>query len=136
MFDHFDKDKGGSIDFEEFLQGLRDPMNKRRLDLVAQAFAVIDANGDGIVDVEEVVRCYDASEHPKVKSGEMTTNDVLMEFLETFEVGETVDGRVTAQEFINYYHNISASIDDDDYWELMIRNAWHISGGEGWCANR
>ena len=22
------------------------------------------------------------------------------------------------------------SIDDDDYFELMIRNAWHISGGE------
>lgn len=30
---------------------------------------------------------------------------------------------------------MSASIDEDDYFELMIRNAWHISGGEGWCAN-
>ena len=36
---------------------------------------------------------------------------------------------------MNYYSNVSASIDDDDYFELMIRNAWHISGGEGWCAN-
>ena len=27
------------------------------------------------------------------------------------------------------------SIDNDDYFELMIRNTWHISGGEGWCAN-
>ena len=26
-------------------------------------------------------------------------------------------------------------MDDDDYFELMIRNAWHISGGEGWCTN-
>ena len=26
-------------------------------------------------------------------------------------------------------------MDDDDYFELMIRNAWHISGGEGWSAN-
>lgn len=38
-------------------------------------------------------------------------------------------------EFCSYYSNISASIDDDDYFELMMRNAWHISGGEGWCAN-
>ncbi len=30
---------------------------------------------------------------------------------------------------------LGASVDDDDYFELMIRNAWHISGGEGWCAN-
>ena len=28
---------------------------------------------------------------------------------------------------------VSASIDDDDYFELMIRNAWHIPGGQGQC---
>ncbi len=43
--------------------------------------------------------------------------------------------QITPAEFIQYYGNVSASIDDDDYFELMIRNAWHISGGEGWCAN-
>lgn len=39
------------------------------------------------------------------------------------------------EEFERYYSNVSASIDDDDYFELMMRNAWHISGGEGWAAN-
>lgn len=45
------------------------------------------------------------------------------------------DGKVTPEEFMNYYNNVSSSIDNDDYFELMMRNAWHISGGEGWCAN-
>ena len=31
--------------------------------------------------------------------------------------------------------DLSASIDGDDYFELMMRNAWHISGGQGWAAN-
>jgi hypothetical protein len=60
---------------------------------------------------------------------------VLREFLDTFDVGGEVDGKVTRQEFMNYYHNLSASIDNEDYFELMIRNAWHISGGEGQAAN-
>jgi len=58
----------------------------------------------------------------------------LREFLGTFDTQEK-DGKVTPSEFIQYYGNVSSSIDNDDYFELMIRNAWHISGGEGWCAN-
>ena len=46
-----------------------------------------------------------------------------------------MDGKVTTTEFLNYYQNISANIDDDEYFELMIRNAWHIAGGEGAVAN-
>jgi hypothetical protein len=45
------------------------------------------------------------------------------------------DGKVTIQEFEEYYKDISASIDTDDYFELMIRNAWHIAGGKGVCEN-
>jgi len=35
----------------------------------------------------------------------------------------------------NYYTNIGANIENEDYFELMIRNAWHISGGKGQAAN-
>ena len=42
---------------------------------------------------------------------------------------------ITLAEFEDYYKDISASIDDDDYFELMIRNAWRIAGGEGAAAN-
>ncbi len=37
--------------------------------------------------------------------------------------------------FLTYYADVSASIDEDDYFELMMRNAWHIAGGEGQTGN-
>ena len=36
------------------------------------------------------------------------------------------DKTVTLEEFYEYYNNISSSIDDDRYFELMIRSAWKI----------
>ena len=87
------------------------------------------------MDFNDIKDTYNSSKHPDVLSGKRTHKEVLLEFLETFDVGGEVDGKVTPQEFENYYANISASIDNDDYFELMLRNAWHISGGEGWAAN-
>jgi hypothetical protein len=82
-----------------------------------------------------VISIYDASKHPDVMAGRRSAGEILREFLDTFDVGGEKDGKVSTQEFENYYGNISASIDDDNYFELMIRNAWHISGGKGQCAN-
>jgi len=38
------------------------------------------------------------------------------------------DYRVTKEEFIEYYTNVSASIDDDMYFSAMMNAAWNISG--------
>ena len=85
--------------------------------------------------MQDVISKYNASKHPDVISGRRSAGDVLREFLDTFDVGGVKDGIVSLEEFENYYSNVSASIDDDVYFELMIRNAWHISGGEGQAAN-
>lgn len=61
----------------------------------------------------------------------------MAEFMSNWESqgGGEQDGEVSLKEFIEFYRDVSASIDSDDYFELMMRNAWHIAGGEGVCAN-
>merc|ERR1712070_243124 len=108
--------------------------HKRCIKLVKQAFGLLDKTGDGVCTMEDFQMAYDASEHPMVKAGKMTTEEALSEFMEVFESGKA-DGTITWGEFLDYYKDLSAGIDNDDYFELMIRNAWHMSGGEGWCAN-
>ena len=134
VFEHFDSDHSGSISFDEFIIAIRGHLNERRRNLVLQAFQILDADKSGIVELNDISAKYDASKHPDVIAGKRTVESVLSEFLDTFDTEEK-DGKVTPSEFCKYYSNVSASIDDDDYFELMIRNAWHISGGEGWCAN-
>lgn len=72
--------------------------------------------------------------HPDFQSGRKTADEVLAEFMTVWETHKR-DGIVTVEEFEDYYKDMSASIDSDDYFELMIRNAWHIAGGEGQTAN-
>lgn len=133
VFDYFDTDKSGGISFNEFLIALRGEINDRRKQMILLAFEVLDHDKSGAIELNDIVAKYDASKHPDVIAGKRTKESVLKEFLETFDGNK--DGSVTPIEFIQYYQNVSSSIDDDDYFELMIRNAWHISGGEGWCEN-
>lgn len=84
----------------------------------------MDKDGSGVIDLADMAVTYDVTQHPEYKSGKKTKDQILLEMLESFDVGGEKDGKVTKKEFQNYYSNISASIDNDDYFELMIRNAW------------
>jgi len=35
---------------------------------------------------------------------------------------------ISLDEFIEYYNNISCNIENDNYFDLMITNAWGLSG--------
>ena len=135
LFRRFDQDGSGQVDATEFMTTLKGPLAPRRRELISTIFSRLDTDGSGAIEPSEVVSKYDASKHPDVISGKKTSDEVLREFLDTFDVGGVIDGKVTAREFETYYHSVSSSIDDDDHFELMLRNAWHLAGGEGWCAN-
>lgn len=86
--------------------------------------------------MDDIRGVYNVSHHPDFLQGKKTEDVILNEFLMNFEGPKgRHDGQITEKNFEEYYANVSASIDDDDYFELMIRNAWHISGGTGACAN-
>ena len=60
-------------------------MNARRKALVQKAFSVIDKDRSGVLDTSDIKSCYNAKKHPDVLSGKRTEDDILLEFLDTFE---------------------------------------------------
>ena len=94
-------------------------MNNFRKKLISQAFDKIDKDKSGFVDINDIKDIYNASKHPDVLSRKKTEEDILLEFLETFENHHNIsnstapDHIVTREEFDEYYNNISSSIDND-----------------------
>ena len=136
LFAYFDYDRSNTVDYDEFLRTLRGPMNPARKKLVAQAFNKLDKDGNGWIDVNDIRGVYTAKTHPDVLNGKKTEEQILLEFLETFETHHSLrnngapDHVVTKEEFEEYYNNISASIDNDEYFQLMMNNAWKINDGD------
>ncbi|KNC50633.1 EF hand family protein [Thecamonas trahens ATCC 50062] len=135
VIEAFDRNHDGVIDYNELLRGLRGKMNKRRRELVLRAFDVIDKDGSGVLTIEDLANAYDTSLHPDVVSGSATADDVLREFLGQWETVKR-DGLVDRNEFLDYFKDLSASVDNDDYFELMIKNCYRIfDTGEGVAGN-
>lgn len=71
----------------------------------------------------------------QVVAGSRTEVEVLQSFLAGFDgsLGPK-SGIVTQEKFLAYYSAVSASVDDDDYFELILRNTWHLPGaGDTTC---
>lgn len=131
LFNYIDSNRSGKVDYEEFIRAVRGPMNEFRSELVCRAFNKLDRDGSGLLELNDVRGVYSASKHPDVVSGKKTEDDILGEFLETFEKHHNVlaqnDQKVSKEEFQEYYNNVSCSIDTDEYFELMMNNAWKLN---------
>jgi len=134
LFKSLDIDGNQVIDFNEFLRVVVGDMGPQRENLVQKAFRILDFNNNLVVDLEEIKRRYNARQHPEVRSGKRTEDEVLTEFMETFEAHHNLkdntryDGKITYEEFLEYYQHISCNIDNDNYFDLMMTNAWNLDG--------
>jgi hypothetical protein len=102
--------------------------------MVRLAFNCLDTDQSGCVSIEEMIERYNFAAHPEVVAGKKTIKEAAREFMKQWD-RQNSDGIVSYDEFEDYYKELSASIDGDDYFELMIRNAWRIAGGEGMASN-
>lgn len=109
-------------------------MSTWRMGFVHKAFDILDHDGNCKVTLDELFSKYDATKHPDVISGKLTVDQAIQLFAGQWESNKP-DGMITKQAFVAYYQNLSALIDSDIYFELLMRNAWRIPGDEGQCSN-
>ena len=132
VFNNFDTENSSEIDYDEFIRTIRGEMNEFRQKLVQQAFDSLDINKSGEISFEDLKNKYNTKNHPDVLAGKINEEEALKEFLDTFQetynylCGTESNNIITIEEFLEYYENVSMTIEEDDYFEYLLNNTWNL----------
>ena len=131
LFDYFDKERNGRIDYDEFIRRIRGQMSDSRKNIVEEIFNTLEPDQDGFVHINKVNQLFNPENHPDVLSGKRNPNEVYQEFVDTFEGNhnylngdEAQFGNVDIDEFCDYYDSVSMMVDSDSEFEDMLRGVW------------
>lgn len=125
LLEYLDTNQDGVVSYDEFLYGIRGAPNAIRQEVIDAAYTKFDKDGNGTITSADLRVAYDCSNHPKVQSGEMTPEEVFVEFLAAFG-DKNGDGMITKAEWNDYYAAVSANIDNDEHFCQLMARAWNL----------
>lgn len=106
-----DLDHNGTIDFDEFIFNIAPPLNDVRYGWVNRVFDKVDRDRSGKISKEELA---------KVQDVDSRYNHICR------LCDKRGDGVIDRQELIDYYRELSPSIDSDEKFVSLLVNTWKI----------
>lgn len=95
--------------------------------MVLKAFAMMDKDGCGTITTSDIVHIYDVSKNPDFIERRLTKDQILTNFLNQFDGQRgNNDGKVTLDEFMDYYRDLSMSMPSDEYFVQMMESTWQV----------
>ena len=93
--------------------------------MVNKAFAMMDRDGSGVINIQDIGSIYDVSMNPEFLEGRKTREEILADFLNNFDGARgNNDGAVSKQEWDDYYTDLSMSTPSDEYFVRMMESTW------------
>jgi len=152
IFWEFDRDRSGSVSYDEFMAGVRGPLPALRRSLVLDAWHALTGGGGeaATLPLHDLRRSFDCEWYPSVHawrsgaaaSGQGVDPDAVVAavanyFESTADAGYGNNGQgggagggagmVTFDAFLQYHWDVSAVVVGDRLFEAVVRNTWHLS---------
>lgn len=129
LFTVLDRSGTHTIDPTEFIAAMYTDMSPLRRVWLRRVWDLFRKDPQtGAVAVEELQKLYVAEGHPAVLRGETSAAAVQSEFASTFNDETNPDGKVSRQEFLEYYAGVSAASNDDNTFVALLRGVWPLPG--------
>ena len=100
-------------------------VNAERQAVIDAAFNKFIRDDTESIEAADLKAAYAANLHAKVISGELSEDEVFLEFLTNFS-DRNRDGRIHRDEWNAYYGKISSSIDVDSHFNQLMAQVWRL----------
>ena len=100
-------------------------VNAERQAVIDFAFSKFTRDDSESIEAADLKSMYAANLHPKVISGELSEDEVFLDFLTNFS-DRNRDGRIHRDEWNTYYAKISSSIDVDSHFNQLMVQVWKL----------
>ena len=132
------KNNKNFLDFSAFIRNFKIQLNENKLSCVEQAFGNIDIKESDKVPINLIKKKFKANNHPNVLNGLRKEEDIILEFLDCFNINYEIlnldsknkngndDQRyIDFEIFANFYEYVSFIYPDDNEFEKIINSAWN-----------
>jgi Ca2+-binding EF-hand superfamily protein len=134
IFDLFDKEKTGLINYNDLIQTIIGQISPQRKIIIKNVFDKFNKDNNGKVSINEIKLLFNPRRHPDTISGKKREGEVFGEFLDDIENYKeylensrgVYDNTFSLEDFINFYNEIGVCIDDDTIFEYMMNNCWNL----------
>ena len=122
------------IKYDLLLKSIIGNISIKRRALIQKVFDSFNKDKNGKILISDMKNRFNPSRHPDVLKGSKTENKILGEFLDFLEIFReyynNLHGGYTFnmgfQEFLEFYSEISLSIEDDKDFENLLINCWDL----------
>lgn len=134
LFDLFDKNKIGFIQYDNLIKAIVGNMNERRKNIIIKVYNDINKDLYGYINIKDIKKRYNCYKHPDVIKGNKTHEEVYGDFLECIEIykeyvcniNKKYNDFFSFNEFLEFFDELSMFINDDSYFDDLIYGCWDI----------
>ena len=127
LLDSLDTQKLGLVDRYELFTLLREPLSSTRQEIIHHLFTdLFTAYGDGkgAILVEKLRKVFTGEAHPLITLGGYTVDYTFDHLLTCLEIQRKKPVKINRAMLMDYYGDLSATIEDDEYFTHIVRSNW------------
>ena len=126
------------LDFSSFFRNYKKELDQNKLECVEQAFSNIDINGNDKVPINLIRKQFKANKHPDVLNGLKKEEDIILEFLDCFNINYEImnldfkiekginnNRFINFEIFANFYEYVSYIYPNDNEFENIVYSSWY-----------
>ena len=126
------------LDFSSFIRNFKKELNENKLASVEQAFASIDINENDLVPLNLIKKKFKANRHPDILSGKKNEDEIILEFLDCFNINYEIlnldsknqnsnnaQNLINFEIFANFYEYVSFIYPDDKEFDNIVKASWN-----------